>query len=64
MDYAFSKVKANVLFAGHNPENNASEKLIKKLGFKFIRNEFYEPTGLMHPSYMMMRDDYRVLITS
>jgi hypothetical protein len=28
----------------------ASEKILKKLGFEFIENVFYEPTGLMHPS--------------
>jgi len=62
MHHAFNKVNANALFAGHNPENKASEKLIHKLGFKFIRNEFYEPTGLMHPSYLLNTDDYNRLI--
>lgn len=39
------------LFAGHNPQNNASQKMLQKLGFCYIGNEFYPPTGLDHPSY-------------
>jgi len=39
------------LFAGHNPQNHASQKMLQKLGFCYIGNEFYPPTGLDHPSY-------------
>lgn len=39
------------LFAGHNPQNYASQKMLQKLGFCYIGNEFYPPTGLDHPSY-------------
>ncbi len=41
------------LFAGHNPNNHVLGKVLGKLGFTYIRDEFYEPTGLMHPSYEM-----------
>ena len=51
IDYAFDKLKAYKLFAGHNPNNHTSKKVLEKLGFQFIRDEFYVPTGLMHPSY-------------
>ncbi len=51
MDYAFRNLKAQKLFAGHNPKNIASKKLLGKLGFTYIGDEFYEPTGLYHPSY-------------
>lgn len=50
-DYAFSVLKADALFAGHNPNNVASSKVLLKLGFRYIGNKFYEPTGLYHPSY-------------
>jgi hypothetical protein len=40
------------VYAGHHPDNHASENILKKLGFEFIENVFYEPTGLMHPSYV------------
>ena len=51
IDYAFSVLKAEALFAGHNPNNIASSKILVKLGFRYIGNEFYAPTGLYHPSY-------------
>lgn len=49
--YAFTVLKAKKLFAGHNPGNGKSRKLLNKLGFRYIGDEFYEPTGLYHPSY-------------
>lgn len=49
--YAFSDLQAKGLFAGHNPNNIASSKVLLKLGFQYIGDEFYEPTGLYHPSY-------------
>lgn len=58
MEYAFTKLKANSLFAGHNPENKASEKLVKRLGFKFRNYEYYPPTGLEHASYLLKKEDY------
>ena len=51
IDYAFNQLKVNDLFAGHNPLNSASKKMLEKLGFKYSHDEFYEPTGLNHPSY-------------
>ena len=53
IDYAFSVMKVEGLFAGHNPNNKASAKVLLKLGFWYIGDEFYEPTGLFHPSYEM-----------
>lgn len=55
IDYAFSDLKAESLFAGHNPNNVASSKVLRKLGFQYIGDEFYEPTGLYHPSYELKR---------
>lgn len=49
--YAFTRLRAQKLFAGHNPNNTASQKLLNKLGFIYIGDEFYAPTGLYHPSY-------------
>jgi RimJ/RimL family protein N-acetyltransferase len=56
--YAFEHLKVSKLFAGHNPKNNASRHLLSKLGFCYTHDEFYEPTGLMHPSYLLTREDY------
>ena len=47
----FGELGAKRLFAGHNPDNIQSRFLLKKLGFAYIGDEFYEPTGLYHPSY-------------
>lgn len=49
--YAFGNLKASNLFAGHNPNNVASKKLLEKLGFQYSHDEFYAPTGLYHPTY-------------
>ena len=51
INYAFSVLKIEGLFAGHNPNNTASSKVLHRLGFQYICDEFYEPTGLYHPSY-------------
>ena len=56
--YAFEKLGAEKLFAGHNPGNAASAKVLKKLGFIYTGDEYYEPTGLYHPSYIYEKNDY------
>lgn len=53
--YAFDELHVQSVFAGHNPANNTSKQLLEKLGFQFTHEEFYEPTGLNHPSYIMSR---------
>ncbi|MDB4304074.1 GNAT family N-acetyltransferase, partial [Desulfosarcina sp.] len=54
MKYAFENLKISGLFAGHNPMNEVSFKLLKKLGFRYTHDEYYEPTGLKHPSYLLL----------
>lgn len=53
INYAATQTDLTALFAGHHPENQASEKLLKKLGFQFQSKNYYEPTGLEHPSYLL-----------
>ncbi len=50
MAYAFDTLSAAALFAGHNPTNVGSRRLLTKLGFRYTHDKFYEPTGLHHPS--------------
>lgn len=57
--YAFDKLGLQALFAGHNPNNTASAAVLRKLGFVRTGEEFYEPTGLWHPAYLLRRDDVR-----
>ncbi|HWE23225.1 MAG TPA: GNAT family N-acetyltransferase [Myxococcales bacterium] len=53
--HAFDRLGAAALFAGHNPKNDASRDLLKKLGFRYSHDEYYAPTGLRHPSYVLER---------
>ncbi len=53
IQHAFKTLKINKLFAGHNPKNKVSRYLLLKLGFEYSHDEYYEPTGLMHPSYFL-----------
>ena len=54
---AFDDLHAEGLFAGHNPKNLASGKVLSKLNFRYIRDEFYAPTGLYHPYYELKYSD-------
>jgi ribosomal-protein-alanine N-acetyltransferase len=64
IEFAFSKLNAagNLnaagLFAGHNPQNEASRLLLQKLGFRYTHDEYYPATGLNHPSYFMAAAEY------
>jgi RimJ/RimL family protein N-acetyltransferase len=60
MKYAFNTIKVAGLFAGHNPNNKSSRLLLAKLGFRYTHDEFYEPTGLNHPSYLITVDDFEL----
>jgi RimJ/RimL family protein N-acetyltransferase len=55
IDHAFAARGVKALFAGHNPANAASRSLLTRLGFVYTHDEFYEPTGLRHPSYLLTR---------
>jgi len=55
IDHAFGALGFETLFAGHNPQNVASRILLSRLGFVHTHDEFYEPTGLEHPSYTLTR---------
>lgn len=51
--YAFGTLGARALFAGHNPQNHRSRRLLEHLGFRHTHDEYYAPTGLQHPSYLL-----------
>ena len=48
--YAFYVCDFSALFAGHNPANEASRRLLTTLGFRYTHDEYYAPTGLNHSS--------------
>lgn len=53
---AFDRLGAARLYAGHQPENDASRAVLLKLGFDFVRDVFYPDTARMHPLYVLERD--------
>ena len=55
IERAFRVLGADRLFAGHNPENLVSKKLLGCLRFRYVGDEYYPPTGLLHPSYRLDR---------
>jgi len=57
IQYAFEYLGAAALFAGHNPDNNASEALLRKLGFRYTHRELYAATGLDHLCYLLSPQD-------
>jgi [ribosomal protein S5]-alanine N-acetyltransferase len=57
--YAFEQLEVRGLYAGHNPANHTSRHLLNKLGFRYTHDEYYAPTGLDHPAYMLTADVYK-----
>ena len=53
ISYGFGALGAEALFAGHHPLNEASRRVLLKLGFIYVCTELYQPTGLMHPNYWL-----------
>jgi RimJ/RimL family protein N-acetyltransferase len=53
IEYAKRSFPGRPIFAGHHPQNKASSHVLQKLGFSFVDAEFYPPTGLMHPTYIL-----------
>jgi [ribosomal protein S5]-alanine N-acetyltransferase len=58
MEYGFNTLGVKALFAGHNPANAASRRVLQKLGFRYTHDELYPPTGLLHPSYLLTAQDF------
>ena len=58
INYAFEKLGAKGLFAGHHPRNAASSNFLQKLGFRHTHDEYYPPTGLQHPSYLLSLEEF------
>jgi [ribosomal protein S5]-alanine N-acetyltransferase len=51
IDYAFETIKPTAIMAGHNPRNHASKRVLEKLGFHYVRDEYFEGMQMMHPLY-------------
>jgi ribosomal-protein-alanine N-acetyltransferase len=53
--YAFGPLGAMSLSAGHHPQNLASKKVLERLGFQFMYDEFFPTLGMDIPYYQLTR---------
>ena len=51
--FAFDKVGAKALSAGHHPENVNSRKVLEKLGFHYTHDEYFPALELSIPYYLL-----------
>lgn len=58
--YAFRELKVKLLMAGHHPKNENSKKILLQLGFQFVEDIHFKPTGLNHASYEMKASEYHL----
>lgn len=56
--FAFESLGLKTLFAGHHPENGASRRVLEKLGFRFVGERIYPPTGEMEPAYLLSKESF------
>ena len=55
IDYGFKVLGAEALFAGHHPANEASRRVLLKLGFVYTGDAIYPASGTMEPTYLLRR---------
>jgi ribosomal-protein-alanine N-acetyltransferase len=53
VDYAFGVLGVGALFAGHDPRNAVSRRVLLSLGFVYAGEEIYPPTGMIEPTYRL-----------
>jgi RimJ/RimL family protein N-acetyltransferase len=59
--HAFEELGAAEVYAGHHPQHEGSRKVLTRLGFAYLRDQPFEPTGLNHPIYCMTRSLWQTL---
>ncbi|MBR2827382.1 MAG: GNAT family N-acetyltransferase [Erysipelotrichaceae bacterium] len=55
LEHAFDYVGATEIVTDNNPDNIAYEKILDKLGFQMVDDEYNERTGLFHPNYRLTK---------
>ena len=53
IEFAFSRVGAKALAAGHHPGNASSKKVLGKLGFQYTHDEYFPALGIDIPYYLL-----------
>lgn len=59
LKYAFETLKLDNVIGTAHVQNDASNKILKKIGFKFIENYYYE--DILCNWYELNREEYRIL---
>jgi ribosomal-protein-alanine N-acetyltransferase len=54
--HRFKLPETQAIRAGHHPSNEASRRFLQSLGFRHTHDEFYPPTQLVEPCYLLTRD--------
>jgi RimJ/RimL family protein N-acetyltransferase len=57
ISYGFSALPVRAIYAGHHPLNVASRNFLHHLGFRYTHDEFYPPTQLVEPCYLLEKSD-------
>lgn len=55
IDHAFAHFDLAALFAGHDPANERSRRVLEAVGFRYTHDEIYPPSGKMEPAYLLER---------
>ena len=56
--HAFSALGIRGLYAGHHPDNRASQGVLTRVGFRYTHEEFYPPTGRIEPCYLLLSSEF------
>ncbi len=51
--HAFERLGIAALFAGHDPANDRSRRVLEAIGFVYTGEELYPPTGELEPAYLL-----------
>jgi RimJ/RimL family protein N-acetyltransferase len=58
IEYAFRKLGLLAIFAGHHPSNAPSQHVLDKLGFAYAGDEWYAPSGIFEPTYLLLKTNW------
>jgi RimJ/RimL family protein N-acetyltransferase len=59
LDHGFETHQAKAVFASHHPMNAASRAFLQHLGFTYTHDEYYPPTDMIEPCYLLQKPQTR-----
>jgi [ribosomal protein S5]-alanine N-acetyltransferase len=54
--HRFTLPQTRAIRAGHHPSNEASKRFLQSLGFRHTHDEFYPPSQMIEPYYLLTRE--------